>query len=97
MVVLEEFKLAELKDIFNYIRNKYKILEKYKIYKLNKYDIIVIMRNSDYFFEESGDYLLFKYKKSKIKFYPKPSKRFYKGNKKQGLMFYNIPVVLKFD
>tara|TARA_B110001450_G_C17654252_1_gene494519 strand:+ start:2161 stop:2460 length:300 start_codon:yes stop_codon:yes gene_type:complete len=82
MVNFEQFLLAELKDIFNYIKIKYELLPKYKIYQLNKYDLIVILRNSNYFDETIETHLLFNLEGvNSIKFTPQTGKRYYKGEK----------------
>lgn len=83
MVKFEQFLLAELKDIFNYIKIKYQLLSNYKIYQLNKYDLIVILRNSNYFDESKERHLIFKYDNidNTIKFTPSPNKRYYRGEK----------------
>ena len=85
MVKFEQFLLAELKDIFNYIKIKYELLPKYKIYQLNKYDLIVILRNSNYFDETIENYLLFSFVNlegvNSIKFRPQIGKRYYRGEK----------------
>jgi|TARA_R110000744_G_scaffold9764_1_gene31094 hypothetical protein len=51
MVLFEQFSLAELKDIIRYIQKKYFMLESVTIYHLNKYDLIVLLRNSTLFDE----------------------------------------------
>lgn len=99
MVVLEQFKLYELKDIFKKIKDKYCILDNYLLYKLNKYDIITILRNTRKFDESNDLYLYFKEKGyKKIRFKPNPSKRYFKGLRiKYGYIVTNNPIVLKFD
>ena len=99
MVVLEQFKLNELKDIFRKIKEKYFILLNYQLYKLNKYDIITILRNTRKFDENDDYYLYFKEEgKRKIRFKVKKSKRYFKGLRIQkGFIRTNEPIVLKFE
>ena len=52
-IQLEHFNLKELKNIFKIIQNDFNILENFKIYKLNKYDLICLLRNTRYFKENS--------------------------------------------
>lgn len=97
MVLFEEFKLAELKDIFLYIKNKYGLLNKYKIYKLNKYDLIILLRNCGYFDEDNGSHLYFRYRDEELLFLPLPSNRYYKGEKKQQMEIFRIPITIHFQ
>ena len=99
MVLLEQFKLIELKEIFKKIRNKYNILEDYKLYFLNKYDILTILRNTKYFDENHDTYLYFKIKDNKkIRFKPERLNRLFKGLKiKNGIKFEIKPITLNFD
>ena len=99
MVKLEQFLLKQLKDIFNYVKLKYNILNDFKIYQLNKFDIIVIMRNSNYF--DASDYndLICLVPNSKTSLLFKPTGlRLYRGEKqKEGVIFHTGKVVLNFD
>jgi len=97
MVYLEQFKLCELKDIFNFLKNEFGLLKKYRIYQLNKFDIVIIMRNSNFFDESQPLHLLFSYRNFQYKFFPQPSKRFYRGEKKECLKFHHKPTLLVFD
>lgn len=105
MVVFEAFKLSELKDMFIYIRTKFGLFKKYKVYHLNKFDLITIMRNSECFDEFKPIYVYFVFynvphrKKFTAKFQPRPTKRYYKGEKLNGIKItrLNKPITLSFN
>ena len=99
MVLLEQFKLYELKYIFKKIKDKYFILLDYQLYKLNKYDIITILRNTRKFDENDDDYLYFKQDGNrKIRFKVQKSKRYFKGIRiEKGFFKTLIPIILNFD
>ena len=96
---LEQFLLSELKDMFIYVKLKHNILCNYKIYKQNKNDIIIIMRNSGYFNENYDKHILFEYEKNEIQFKPLSlKKKYYKGEKhSQGIVFHNKKIILNFN
>lgn len=112
MVVFEQFKLTELKDIIIYVRKKFNLFLGYKVYHTNKYDLINVMRNSTFFDETQPRYLYFSWSKRKrgkredteaptftAKFQPKPSTRYYKGPKTRGVKIrtFDKPIVVSFN
>ncbi len=96
-IQLEHFNLKELKNIFKIIQNDFNILKNFKIYKLNKYDLICLLRNTRYFKENRYDSVLMKLDDIEVEFYPRPKKTAYRGNKIKGLTFLNKPVTLSFN
>ena len=104
MVVFEQFKLAELKDVIIYVRKKFNLFLDYKVYHMNKFDLISVMRNSSLFDETKPIYLYFSCtnqhrKKFTAKFQPKPTKRYYKGEKLSGIRIRNFdkPITISFN
>ena len=98
MVKLECFKLQELKDIFIFVKKKYNVLEKYKVYQLNKFDLITLLRNDNQFIEDESKYLYFKKDNVLLKFTPEAPKRIYKGDQmKGGFTFQSGSFILNFN
>ena len=93
---LEQFKLAELKQFFKDFQNKYGLLSYFKIYSLNKYDLITLLRNSKCFHECHFNHIMFKMGRIKIKLVPKPKKTIYRGEKIKQLTLFkkNITIII---
>tara|TARA_R110001632_G_scaffold94782_1_gene200800 strand:+ start:4592 stop:4888 length:297 start_codon:yes stop_codon:yes gene_type:complete len=98
MVVLEQFSLAELKDVIRFIQKRYFLLKHFKIYHLNKYDLIVLLRNSNLFDETNKKKLIININRSKpIDIEPSLKKRLYKGDTfKQGIQIRKITQTIIF-
>ena len=96
---LEQFSLVELKDIIRFIQKRYFLLLNYKIYHLNKYDIIVILRNSKLLNETNASKLIIEFDNIKpLELIPKPKKRAYKGTlMKGGIQFIQETRILNFN
>ena len=78
---LEQFRLIELKDIFKTFQKEYGLLSFFKIYTLNKYDLICLLRNSNCFDECYFNHVIFTMGRIRIKLIPKPKKTLYKGQR----------------
>ena len=96
MVALEKFNLGDLKEMFSEIKAHGYFIG-LKTYHLNKFDLIVLLRNSQLFDEEEPNYLLFfspldnKWKKLM------PRKRNKKKLKPPGLKIIRKPVTIVFE
>ena len=96
MVVFETFKLYELKDILVYIKTRYGLMGNFSQYNVNKYDLIVILRNSGYFDETKRTYLHFNYKNNNIEFKPDNINKLYRGLKTNTMTKENKVIILSF-
>tara|TARA_R110001606_G_scaffold294818_1_gene442494 strand:- start:804 stop:1100 length:297 start_codon:yes stop_codon:yes gene_type:complete len=98
MVAFEQFSLAELKDIIRFIQKRYFLLKNYKIYHLNKFDLIVLLRNSKLFDETKKKFIIININREKpIEIEPLLKKRLYKGNVfKHGLQIKKIKKTIYF-
>jgi len=54
---LESMTLWDLKNLMTILRIKYDLLKSHRIYNLCKYDLVCILRNSGYIYEEDGNYI----------------------------------------
>ena len=93
---LEQFRLRELKEIFNTFQKKYGLLSFFKIYTLNKYDLICLLRNSKCFDETYSNHILFKLNDINIKLKPEPKKTIYRGEKITKLTYIRKSVYISF-
>ena len=98
MVVFEQFSLAELKDVIRFIQKRYFLLKNFKIYHLNKFDLIVLLRNSNLFDETNKKKLIINISREEpIELEPLAKKRLYKGNAfKQGIQIRKITQTIIF-
>tara|TARA_R110000744_G_scaffold1884_1_gene7385 strand:- start:166 stop:459 length:294 start_codon:yes stop_codon:yes gene_type:complete len=97
-MLFEQFLISELKDIFIYIKLKHGILKNYKIYKLNKNDVIIIMRNTGYFDETQNGLIKFTYGKYIKDFTPLSKKnKYYRGEQINNITIKNNPITVIFD
>lgn len=93
---LEQFRLKELKDIFQNFQSEFGLLGFFKIYKLNKFDLICLLRNSKYFTECYSNYVLFNYDGHKQKLFPLPKKTIYRGEKNPNLIVIRKNITINF-
>tara|TARA_R110001606_G_scaffold316173_2_gene463018 strand:+ start:1907 stop:2200 length:294 start_codon:yes stop_codon:yes gene_type:complete len=97
-MLFEQFLISELKDIFIYVKLNYGILKNYKIYKLNKNDVIIIMRNSKLFDESIEGLIQFNYGKHLMHFKPILKKtKYYRGLQTNNLTILNKKIIIEFD
>ena len=96
-IELEHFSLKELKNIFKIMQKDYNLLKKFKIYKLNKYDLVCLLRNTNKFKEDFKEYILLKDDSIELELFPRPRKCAFKGNNIEGLIFHNEPVTISFS
>jgi len=96
-IELEHFSLKELKNIFKIMQKEYNLLKDFKIYKLNKYDLVCLLRNTKKFNEKYNNYVLLKKDNIELQLFPNPRKTSYRGNKIEGLIFHNEPITLHFS
>jgi len=94
---LEQFKLVELKHIFKTFQNEYRLLYFFKIYTLNKYDLICLLRNSNCFEECYFNHVVFKYGDIRIELYPMPKKTIYRGETIKHIKKYKKEITVIFD
>ena len=94
---LEQFKLVELKNIFKHFQNEYGLLSFLKIYTLNKFDLICLLRNSKCFEECYSNHIVFKCGRVKIKLIPKPKKTIYRGEQVKHLTKFRKDVTIDFE
>lgn len=78
---LEQFKLIELKQIFNNFQRKYGLLFYFKIYTLNKFDLVCLLRNTQCFEECYSNHVVFKIETKRIKLTPQTKKTIYRGER----------------
>lgn len=97
MVNLDRFNLISLKEIYLILKNL-DYFNNIKTYQLCKYDIIVLLRNTNLFDESINDYLLFYNPKNKkwLKLFPK-NKSYKKGEKIQKMKRIKKKIILIFD
>tara|TARA_R110001592_G_scaffold74584_1_gene226531 strand:+ start:2370 stop:2699 length:330 start_codon:yes stop_codon:yes gene_type:complete len=93
---LEQFRLKELKDIFQKFQTEFGLLGFFKIYKLNKYDLVCLLRNSKCFIEKYSNYVLFNYNGHKEKLIPLPKKTLYRGEKMPNLIVVKRNITITF-
>tara|TARA_R110000868_G_scaffold19587_2_gene84288 strand:+ start:489 stop:782 length:294 start_codon:yes stop_codon:yes gene_type:complete len=97
MVLIEQFSLSELKDIIRFIQKRYFLLKNFKIYHLNKYDLIVLLRNSNLFDESHNKKLIISIGRHEpIELEPLGIKRLYKGNLFKGIKIIKKPILVVF-
>ena len=94
---LEQFKLAELKAFFKEFQNQYGLLSFFKIYSLNKFDLITLLRNSNCFHEYHFNHIMFKMGRIRIKLIPKPKKTIYRGEHVKNLTVFRKDVTIVFE
>ncbi len=94
---LEQFKLAELKHFFKTFQKEYGLLSFFKIYTLNKFDLVCLLRNSKCFEECYFNHVLFRMGRIKIKLIPKPKKTIYRGEKIHQLTMFKKDITIIFD
>ena len=97
MVKFEIFKLYELKDILVYVKSKFGALTNYSQYNINKYDLIVVLRNSGYFEESNRTHLIFKYKKHTVDFFPDNINRLFRGLKNDNITIEKKKIIISFN
>ena len=97
MVLLNRFNLVSLKEIYNILKSQ-KYFNNIKTYQLCKFDLIVLLRNTNLFDESIDRYLLFynPLQRKWIKLLPK-KKLYDKGEKIENILVKNKIVVLTFD
>ena len=94
---LEQFKLYELKCFFKEFQNKYGLLSFFKIYTLNKFDLVTLLRNTKCFHEYHFNHIMFKMDRINIKLVPKPKKTIYRGEKIHQLTMFKKEITVVFD
>ena len=94
---LEQFKLIELKDIFKRFQIQYGLLSFFKIYTLNKYDLVCLLRNSNCFEECYFNHIVFKYGDIRLKLYPMPKKTIYRGEQVKHIRKFKKEIKIIFD
>ena len=97
MVVLNRFNLISLKEIYNILKLQ-NYFNNIKTYQLCKFDLIVLLRNTNLFDETHDNNLLF-YNPSEqkwIKLFPK-KKLYDKGEKIENMVVKNTKILLSFD
>ena len=94
---LEQFKLVELKEMFKTFQKEYGLLSVFKIYTLNKYDLVCLLRNSGWFEESYSNHIVFTDGNIRIKLIPKPKKTIYRGEHVRQLTVLRKEVTLCFD
>tara|TARA_R110001632_G_scaffold22185_1_gene64061 strand:- start:46 stop:339 length:294 start_codon:yes stop_codon:yes gene_type:complete len=97
-MLFEQFLIAELKIVFQYIKLNYGILKYFKIYKLNKNDVIIIMRNTQCFDETHEGFIRFTYENHTKDFKPVLKKtKYYRGVKKSYLTIHKKEILIEFE
>jgi len=95
-MLLEQFSLAEIKDIMILLRKRYFLFLNYRIYHLNKFDLITLLRNSQLVDESNPSSITITIKKDKITLKP-CKRRYYRGMKQMSVEYHNKSVILDFS
>lgn len=96
-VKLEQFRLNELKEIFKKFQQEYGLLTFFKIYTLNKFDLVCLLRNSGCFDENYFNHIIFRMGDNEIKLKPKPKKTIYRGEKRNTISYIKKHIEIIFD